>query len=216
MIPIMLLVISVILLQPVIQVGGENCTLCGKTSGGQIRCPPKKCKRFKLRQEQTRPNDWGGGNSIYLDRHTVNCKKDGLNQFQLRRPRGNQINYKYKCLDGVDAPSNTKRNTGSNDWGGGNTIYLDRHHVDCKGKPIANFRLVRPANNKLRYDYQCNNLKTTGQCRDTNSGWNQESANTIYLDRHNVQCNSDEVITKFNLVRNGKGKFRYNYKCCKM
>ena len=30
-----------------------------------------------------------------------------------------------------------------------------------------------------------------------------------------AKCNPDEYMTKFRLVRNGKGNFRYNFRCCK-
>ena len=163
----------------------------------------------------TGANDWGGGNSIYLDRHNLDCGDDGLSRFKLERPSGNRIRYAYTCKEGINS-AGTNKNSGSNDWGGGNTVYLDRHNVDCGTKPIAQFKLVRPAGNKIRYDYRCSNRPSTGPCRGANTGWNQESSQNIYLDRHNVQCNSDEVITQFKLNRNGQGKFRYDYKCCKM
>ena len=171
---------------------------------------------YKLRDAKTPSNDWGGGNMIFLDRHTLDCGDDGLNQFKLGRPSGNRIQYSYKCLEGINSSANIKKDTGANDWGGGNTIFLDRHNVNCGKNPITKFRLVRPAGNKIRYDYTCNSKKVGGACRDVNTGWNQESDKNIYLDRHNVKCNPNEVITQFKLNRDGKGKFRYDYKCCKM
>jgi hypothetical protein len=177
---------------------------------------PAPVPTYKLRDAKTPANDWGGGNAIFLDRHTLDCGDDGLNQFKLGRPSTNRIQYSYKCLEGINSPANIKKDTGANDWGGGNTIFLDRHNVDCGKNPITKFRLVRPAGNKIRYDYTCNSKKVSGACRDVNTGWNQESDKNIYLDRHNVKCNSNEVITQFKLNRDGKGKFRYDYKCCKM
>ena len=165
--------------------------------------------------KNTGTNDWGNGNMVYLDRHNLDCGNDGLSQFKLERPSGNTIRYAYTCKEGINS-AGTNKNTGSNDWGGGNTVYLDRHNVDCGTKPIAQFKLVRPAGNKIRYNYRCSNRPSTGPCRGANTGWNQESNQNIYLDRHNVRCNSDEVITQFKLNRNGQGKFRYDYKCCKM
>ena len=50
---------------------------------------------YTLRDAQTPANDWGNGNMIFLDRHTLDCDDDGLNQFRLGRPTGNQIQYKY-------------------------------------------------------------------------------------------------------------------------
>ncbi|ABY27940.1 hypothetical protein OtV5_143 [Ostreococcus tauri virus OtV5] len=177
---------------------------------------PAPVPSYTLLDAQTPANDWGGGNMIYLDRHTLDCGDDGLNQFRLGRPTGNQIQYKYKCLDGINSPANINKDTGSNDWGGGNTIFLDRHNVNCDKNPIAKFRLVRPAGDKIRYDYTCNSKQVSGACRDVNTGWNQESNMNIYLDRHDVKCDAGEVITQFKLNRDGQGKFRYDYKCCKM
>ena len=164
--------------------------------------------------KSTPSNDWGGGNSIYLDRHKVDCGKDGINSFRLRRPAGNRLSYNYDCLSGINLPS-TDTNTGANNWGGGNTIYLDRHNVDCNGKPIAHFKLTRPKRDELSYRYGCIDYTGKQQCRDLNTGWNRESSSSIYLDRHHVKCNTDEFLSQFRLARDGNGNFRYNYKCCK-
>ena len=177
---------------------------------------PTPAPTYTLLDAQTPANDWGGGNMIFLDRHTLDCGDDGLNQFRLGRPTDTQIQYKYKCLDGINSLANINKDTGSNDWGGGNTIFLDRHNVNCDKNPIAKFRLVRPAGDKIRYDYTCNSKQVSGACRDVNTGWNQESNMNIYLDRHDVKCDTGEVITQFKLNRDGQGKFRYDYKCCKM
>jgi hypothetical protein len=177
---------------------------------------PTPAPTYTLLDAQTPANDWGGGNMIFLDRHTLDCGDDGLNQFRLGRPTDTQIQYKYKCLDGINSPANINKDTGSNDWGGGNTIFLDRHNVNCDKNPIAKFRLVRPEGHTIRYDYTCNSKQVSGACRDVNTGWNQESNMNIYLDRHDVKCDTGEVITQFKLNRDGQGKFRYDYKCCKM
>lgn len=68
---------------------------------------------------------------IYLDRHNVNCGNKGLNQLQLVRPTGEQIEWKYTCADGGKLGGNVDKSTPGNDWGGGNTIYLDRHDANC-------------------------------------------------------------------------------------
>jgi hypothetical protein len=166
--------------------------------------------------KSTTADDWGEGNSLYLDRHDVDCGDDGLRQFRLGRPSATQINYSYMCKEGIDSPG-TDKNSGANDWGEGNSVYLDRHNVDCGNKPIARFRLVRPADDKIQYDYRCSNKAATGSCRDVNTELNDEGeGNSVYLDRHDVKCNPDEVITQFKLNPDGQGKFRYGYKCCKM
>ena len=38
--------------------------------------------------------------------------------------------------------------------------------------------------------------------------------NTIYLDRHHVNCNSAGVVSMFHLERPDKTHVRYQYQCC--
>ena len=53
------------------------------------------------------------------------------------------------------------------------------------------------------------------QCRGTATPWNDEGrGNAVFLDRHDVRCNSNELINRFRLVRNGRGQYRYDYTCC--
>lgn len=192
--------------------GGEYT----KVKPTNVPCPPPQCVgNYKLRAKSTRANNWGGGNSIFLDRHSLDCGNSGLNQFRLTRPRGDQLSYRYTCLDGINSPNSIHKNTGANDWGGGNTIFLDRHNVDCGKNSLSSFRLVRPRGNQLRYNYKCNRHRVSGPCRSRNTGWNQESRSSIYLDRHNVKCDKNELLTQFRLKRDGRGKFRYEYRCCK-
>lgn len=192
-----------------------GCTYGGNPRSG-CRAPPYTNTSAK----DTPDNFWGGGNSIYLDRHRLNCGRGGIQRFQLKRPSGTKLDYKYTCVPGVNASQSGWKNSGTNDWGGGNMIYLDRHTVNCGRKPISDFRLVRPAWNKIRYDYRCSNRNAAGDCRNTATGWNTPNKSTIYLDRHNVKCKPNEVLTKFRLRHNGQSgsakKIRYDYTCCAM
>ena len=53
------------------------------------------------------------------------------------------------------------------------------------------------------------------QCRTTDTPWNDEGGgNAVFLDRHDVRCNSNELINQFRLIRNGRGQYRYNFTCC--
>jgi len=198
----------------------DKIHMIGCTYGGNPKTKCSKNPYKKTSAKNTPDNDWGGGNSIYLDRHTLDCGNDGIQQFQLKRPSTTKLDYKYTCVDGVNASQSGYKYTGSNDWGGGNMIYLDRHKVDCGKKPISRFRLTRPAGNKLRYQFRCSNRNAAGDCRNTATGWNTPSSSTIYLDRHNVKCKANEVLTKFKLRHNGKSggakKIRYDYTCCAM
>ena len=170
-------------------------------------------------EKSTKPNHWGGGNSIYLDRHNVDCGNKALKGFHLRRPRGNQINYKYQC-GGTTSGASINKNSGTNNWGGGHTLYLDRHRVDCGPNPLHQFKLTRPNRSSVRYDYKCGDSRHSGGCRQKNTGWNQGHRMSIYLDRHKISCDNDEVLKSFKLNRQPRtgwpGKMRYDYECCKI
>ena len=176
----------------------------------------------KSYMSKTPTNDWGGvgNNSIFLDRHRLNCGRGGIRRFRLMRPSSTTINYTYACVPGVNASQSGYKYTGSNDWGGGNMMFLDRHKVDCGKKPVSDFQLTRPAGNKIRYRYRCSNRNAAGNCRNTYTGWKSASNSTSYLASHDVKCKSREALTKFQLVNNGKSggkkKIRYNYTCCAM
>ena len=202
--------------------GNKNDTIhmIGCTYGGN---PKTKCKAnpyAKTSAKDTKDNDWGNGNSIYLDRHRLNCGKGGIQRFQLKRPSKTKLDYKYTCVPGVNASQTGYKYTKSNDWGSGNMIYLDRHKVDCGKRPISDFQLRRPSKKKLQYKYRCSNRNAAGDCRNTATKWNTPSKSTIYLDRHDVKCKPSEVLTKFRLRHNGKSgsakKIRYDYTCCAM
>ena len=198
----------------------DKIHMIGCTYGGNPKSGCSANPYAKTSAKDTPDNDWGGGNSIYLDRHRLNCGRGGIQRFQLKRPSGSKIDYKYTCVDGVNASQSGYKYTGSNDWGSGNMIYLDRHKVDCGKKPISDFQLKRPAGNKIQYKYRCSNRNAAGDCRNTATAWNTPSNSTIYLDRHDVKCKANEALTKFKLVHNGKPggakKIRYDYTCCAM
>lgn len=159
----------------------------------------------------------------FIDRQTINCNKDGINQFQyINLNTTNQLRYDYKCLGAsLETPSGVRYTAqepsgcGNNDCG--NTVYLDRHNVDCNSNPILNFKLESNPQDLINYKYQCGNNELT-ECTSRTTNWDEESSNSAFLDRHDVKCNPDEVLTQFQLVRNyndADNKFRYNYKCCK-
>jgi len=54
------------------------------------------------------------------------------------------------------------------------------------------------------------------QCRGTATPWNDDGGgHTKNLDRHDVGCNSNEILNRIRLVRSGK-QIRYDYTCCKV
>jgi len=165
-------------------------------------------------------NDEGGGNSIYLDRHNVDCGVNGIKRFRLTRDGAGHFRYDFTCTEKGNLDSNApiSKDTGFNDEGGGNSIFLDRHNVNCEDNSgLSQFNLTRDGQGKFRYNFKCLKSKTSfGSCRDANTGENDVGGgNSIFLDRHDISCNDDEVIKQFHLVRPKENTIQYNYKCCK-
>jgi hypothetical protein len=108
-------------------------------------------------------------------------------------------------------------NTGFNDEGKGNVVYLDRHNVDCgKDSILSQFNLLRNGEEKYRYNYKCKSSNKPLQCRDVTTTINDDgNGNAVFLDRHDVVCADDEVLNQFKLVRPTDKTIQYQYKCCK-
>jgi len=108
------------------------------------------------------------------------------------------------------------KDTGFNDDGGGNAVYVDRHNIDCGVQGVQRLHYQRnPANqSQFRYDYTCANGGSLGAATPKNTGFNDEGGgNTIYLDRHNIDCGDNSVMSQLKLNRDGAGKFKYDYTC---
>jgi hypothetical protein len=182
-----------------------------------------------IRDEQTTENDAGStgheNSMVHLDRHNVTCGEDGLVGFSLKKTGTDQMFYEYTCRDDINTPLEDEKNTGSNDEGQNNTIFLDRHAMDCGKKAIGQFRLNRPAAGQIMYQYRCSGKATTGTCREglvaasTKTG--HSSTKTTSLDDVHPKCNDDEVLTKAQFqIHQIPGEpdttGSYKYTCCKM
>ena len=78
-------------------------------------------------------------------------------------------------------------------------------------------KLVRVPGGQYQYQYKCATPSTAfTSSRNVSTNWNNEGeGNAMYLDRHNIQCNSDEKLSQLHLTRDGKGNYRYDYTCNK-
>jgi len=180
--------------------------------------------------KSTKTNDWGNGDPIYLDRHTVDCKNKPIIGFQLDTFSASNsdskfINYDYVCSSMGDLGTSFERSTASSSRGkkgeddNGDTNYLDRHNLDCgPAAYISKFKLDHNSSRKeIKYDYTCiSSTKPLTQRKvqtPVNDLINDES---IYLDRHNVQCKNDEGLSQFRLRSTSDGnKIYYEYTCSK-
>ncbi len=170
----------------------------------------------------------GGWRTNYLDRQQLSCGSNQvLNSFKLETNKNNgTARYSYKCCPVEDTNNSLnftkiEKNTDWNDPGGWNTIYLDRHYMDCRPESAINsFRLqskYRP--DQVRYNYSClktdsaDDLKWT--CNNKTTDWKPESSSFDILENHSVDCPNGEAISDFRYYRDGMGYSKITYKCCK-
>jgi len=171
---------------------------------------------------ETRLNELGG--VIFLDRHDVSCKNGALNQFKLYKT-GNQMQYKYRCVEGIPGyslgtPLNAEFVTTAK-----NMDYrsLRGINVDCGSKPVGRFRLNRRGTNgsttdwrDIGYNYTCLNNDVNSSTCQTKTTEASETGGVDILTSSDVSCGDNEVITQFELKKNDENKYYYEYKCCEL
>lgn len=175
--------------------------------------------------KSTTVNDSGRGTTAFLDRHTLRCDAGcGILRFQLTSPSSSTISYIYDCLCNAGKIGSSTEKFTTFDTGGGSmgqnaweSIFLDRQDVNCgDGNAITTFKMERDSTGtKMRYRFGCSPVSGAGSCRSVTTPVNDDGGgNTHFLDRHNVICNSNEIMTRFVLRRPAAGKINYEYRCC--
>ena len=107
-----------------------------------------------------------------------------------------------------------QQTTPSNDGGGGNAVFLDRHNIDCGNQPLNRLHYSRTGDNTFQYQFTCANGGQLGAVSQQATPFNDEgNGNTIYLDRHNADCGSGNVMTKLHLNRSGNGMYQWQFAC---
>jgi hypothetical protein len=168
----------------------------------------------------TYTNDYGRGNAVVLDRHDITCgDKSVVNAFHLIRPSHDTIRYDYKCLSATDIGGQVSRTTPQNDEGGGHLIYLDRHDVNCGNEgAISRIHLQRLWNGsrwEYQYQYNCAKVPDMTNCVNKSTPTDGDgNGNIVVLDRHNVQCDPNQALTRFHLTRPTGSTISYEYTCC--
>jgi len=167
----------------------------------------------------------GGGNTVYLDRHRLNCgaSSDVLRSFKLERS-GNKIRYKYTCCNLPKATCSLRKvQNYYTVEGGGNSVYLDRQYVSCGARGLLNeFWLLRRGrrHGKYRYQYYCCDLSSQSSLHcydDATLFTNDGGGNMVYLDRQTVRCGSGYFLQSFRLNRNvDHDRVRYLIRCCEI
>ena len=166
-------------------------------------------------------NNAGNGNTIYLDRHRLNCGGAGkaMKMFKLERSWPNKIRYKYTCCQLSAGTCSTRKET--NDYtsdGGGRVVYLDRQRVSCTSTGLVNEFWLSRNSDRYRYEYYCCDTSISLSCYDSSTSYTAEGDRTnYYLDRQTVSCNSGYFLQSFRLRRNRGGThMKYDIKCCRL
>ena len=169
----------------------------------------------------------GSGSVFYLDRHRVACRTGYvLNYFRLERG-GNMenIKYAYKCCPVQFPCIVTDKTNFFTSVNSEESVYLDRQNVNCNSVSnsfLSYFKLDRKArvsDSDVRYKYGCCKLTggKTSTCYNDQTAFDSDGdGNSVYLDKHHVQCRYKYALAQFQLKRNSNhDKWRYDYTCCK-
>jgi hypothetical protein len=117
---------------------------------------------------QTKSTEWqeSGQNwdAIFLDRHNIDCEKDGLiQQFRLEtKPKDrNKIRFNYTCLKpqfSKDSTPQTVCTETQTYWRPEKRTFdhLENHNPSCpEGQSISQLKIERGNNQQARYKYRC-------------------------------------------------------------
>jgi hypothetical protein len=111
----------------------------------------------------------------------------------------------------------SEKKTPLNASGDAEAIYLDRHDIDCNGRAINQFRLIEGPNNTMGYIYKCSdngNLQGEIDTKQTNYDYRGPNGGKVqYLDRHQVTCGPNKVLSRFKLFGDGGENWQYRYTC---
>lgn len=118
-----------------------------------------------------------------------------------------------QSVDYVPFNAGSQTATGANDWGGGNSVYLDRHNIDCGNKALNQLHFARPAGDKIQWQYTCADGNLGSPTAKTTPANEDGGGNTVYLDRHDADCGSGNVMTRLHLARPSGNQIQWEYSC---
>lgn len=167
-------------------------------------------------QQGTTMSDMGKGTINYLDRHTMDCSNKALNELHYQKnTAGDKFQMQYTCASGGKLGTLSDKVTDLNDTGNWNTGFLDRHNADCGVGNVMTKLHLNTNNDKMQWAYTCApSIQNT--CRQISTDMSDDGGgNSMYLDRHDIKCNSNEALQQLQLVRNPEGnKYQFKYTCC--
>lgn len=176
-----------------------------------------KAVPFGTMRASTLPKQYTGVTTYNLEKMPVGCTNGALSKVQLMTDEATAW-YNYGCSFGGNLGTKTNYMTPFDAGGAGGNIYLDRQGVQCpEGQVLTGFDYIKdPNSDQIRYTYMC--APAPGlTCRDVSTpAFSDGAGNFRFLERHNMECNSDEAIGGFRLRRPTPTEINYNYRCCKV
>ncbi|NBP16083.1 hypothetical protein EBU95_17115, partial [bacterium] len=166
--------------------------------------------------------------------NTVSCLEGGaLKEFRFNADNNMNGRYDYLCVTGgnLTTPITLTTTTTGSITSNNEHTGLDDLNVDCgSNKVLTSFDLDTDGASYW-YTYKCassndaegNTYPLT--CEKRYTTWNNTDDDGFrtggrpndvqFLDRHKVECDSDEAISQFRLQKRAGGMMRYSYTCCR-
>jgi len=123
-----------------------------------------------------------------------------------------------------------KKQTKSNDYGSGATLFLERHNINCQGGSLSKFHFKKDSSQKFKIEYSCTIPEDCEEpcikaieavdkkvCKTLstplNSLGNELGNSANFLERHYVKCPANFTLKGFKLERS-RPKIKYTFTCC--
>ena len=155
---------------------------------------------------------------LIINKH--NKSEQPLNNDEQQQPVNVQPQPVNVVKKSIFRLSNVENSTGINDESpndGAEAMYLDRHNINCGwNKVINNFQLVRDGESKFHYKYNCSSndkLEGVMGMSTPENTLGPSGGKVVYLDRHNVNCEGNRLLTQYKLTRGNNDNFKYDYSC---
>lgn len=193
---------------------GVKTAMC-RPDGSFSEADITKCFPSLTAEQLTTPWNQEGGFNYFFDRHDVACPaSSGMSQFHYARDGRGNFQEQYTCQKAGDIGATTSHVTAATT--GGNLMDgFNNHDMKCPaGSVINQWHMHRPSSSQIAFDYKCAPVPALGTCtKHSTPGQTHGNGLTMYLDRHNVSCPNNEMLSQIKYVTDGTTA-KYDYTCC--
>ena len=178
-------------------------------------------------------NDRGGGNPVYLDRHNVDCAHasiapdSALHRFKIDVENGDRVRYSYECcaarngLTSCDSFETGNFDLDGNNWGALANAGWDSGTGTSSGwdsctanQAMSQWKFA-PSGGQFKIEHKCCDVKAgLRDCSVKTTGMNGIGNDIMFLDRHNLECDADQIMADW-VQRTDGSNAQFAYTCCK-